>query len=100
MRALTGKFDILQKVADINMRVKYVLENSMKSILILLQTSRVFFACNLECDLHESCEQIEKCERLILANAQIREAGKSTLEVNMQRSNKIYTLCLTTPVPI
>ena len=62
VRALTGKFDILQKVADINMRVKYVLENSMKSILILLQTSRGFFACNLECDLHESCEQIEKCE--------------------------------------
>ena len=37
VRALTGKFDILQKVADINMRVKYVLENSMISILILLK---------------------------------------------------------------
>ena len=62
VRALTGKFDILQKVADINMWVKCVLENSMKSILILLQTSQGLSACNLDSDLHESCEQIEKCK--------------------------------------
>ena len=47
-RALTGKFNILQKVADINMKLKYVLQNSKKSISLLKQITQVCFACNLD----------------------------------------------------
>ena len=47
-RALTGKFNILQKVADINMKVKYVFQNSKKSISLLKQITQVCFACNLD----------------------------------------------------
>ena len=47
-RALTGKFNILQKVADINMKVKYVFQNLKKSISLLKQITQVCFACNLD----------------------------------------------------